>query len=132
MQALKARGEPLLSSFECTPAGIKEYFQPLHWKLTELLSPRYATFLPLLLCSSVDRHCFALHVIQRCIISAWQMMAATHFDLYYESPSSLPSGKSATSGPCEHVSPATARAYCTPQETCAAGASAIPAVCKAG
>ena len=43
MQALKARGEPLLSSFECTTAGIEEYFQPLHWKLTELLSPKYAT-----------------------------------------------------------------------------------------
>lgn len=40
VQALKARGEPLLSSFECTPAGIEEYFQPLHWKLTELLSPK--------------------------------------------------------------------------------------------
>ena len=43
MQALKARGEPLLSSFECTLAGIAEYFQPLHWRLTELLSPKYAT-----------------------------------------------------------------------------------------
>ena len=40
VQALKARGEPLLSSFECTPPGIQEYFQPLHWKLTELLSPK--------------------------------------------------------------------------------------------
>lgn len=40
VQALKARGEPLLSSFECTPAGITEYFEPLQWKLTELLSPK--------------------------------------------------------------------------------------------
>ena len=40
MQALKARGEPLLSSFETTPAGIQDYFQPLHWQLTELLSPK--------------------------------------------------------------------------------------------
>ncbi|CAL5223896.1 g6492 [Coccomyxa viridis] len=43
VEALKARGEPLLSSFECTPPGIQEYFQPLHWKLTELLSPKDMT-----------------------------------------------------------------------------------------
>ena len=39
-QALKARGEPMLSSFETTPAGISAYFEPLQWQLTELLSPK--------------------------------------------------------------------------------------------
>ena len=39
-QALKARGEPLLSGFETTPEGINARFAPLHWQLTELLSPK--------------------------------------------------------------------------------------------
>ena len=39
-QALKARGEPMLSSFETTPAGISAYFEPFKWQLTELLSPK--------------------------------------------------------------------------------------------
>ena len=30
----------MLSSFETTPAGISAYFEPLHWQLTELLSPK--------------------------------------------------------------------------------------------
>ena len=40
MQALAARGEPLLSSFETTPAGISDYFKPLDWQLVELLNPK--------------------------------------------------------------------------------------------
>ena len=40
MQALAARGEPLLSSWEATPAGIRDYFTPLDWQLVELLNPR--------------------------------------------------------------------------------------------
>ena len=41
MQALKARGEPLLSGFETTSEGITACFAPLRWQLTELLSPKY-------------------------------------------------------------------------------------------
>lgn len=39
MQALKARGEPLLSGFECTPEAVSDYFKPHGWQLLELLSP---------------------------------------------------------------------------------------------
>ncbi|CAK0732255.1 hypothetical protein CVIRNUC_000105 [Coccomyxa viridis] len=38
--ALAARGEPLLSSWETTPAGISDYFKPLDWQLVELLNPK--------------------------------------------------------------------------------------------
>ncbi len=40
VQALKARGEPLLSGFETTQEGINAQFAPLQWQLTELLSPK--------------------------------------------------------------------------------------------
>ena len=40
VQALAARGEPLLSSWETTPAGISDYFKPLDWQLVELLNPK--------------------------------------------------------------------------------------------
>ena len=40
MQALAARGEPLLSSWETTPEGISGYFKPLDWQLVELLNPK--------------------------------------------------------------------------------------------
>lgn len=40
MQALKSRGEPLLSGFEAISDGITAYFAPLRWQLTELLSPK--------------------------------------------------------------------------------------------
>lgn len=42
MQAMKARGEPLLTGFECTPAGMAAAFQPMGWELTELLGPKCA------------------------------------------------------------------------------------------
>ena len=42
MQAMKARGEPLLTGFECTPAGMAAAFQPKGWELTELLGPKCA------------------------------------------------------------------------------------------
>lgn len=45
LQALKARGEPLLSGFETTPEAVSAYFRPNGWQLLELLGPKCATFL---------------------------------------------------------------------------------------
>lgn len=42
MKALKARGEPLLSGWECTPEAVSTYFKPHGWQLLELLSPKCA------------------------------------------------------------------------------------------
>lgn len=42
LQAMKARGEPLLTGFDCTTAGMAAAFKPMGWGLTELLSPKYA------------------------------------------------------------------------------------------
>ena len=44
LQALKARGEPLLSGFECTPEGMAAHFKPHSWRVLELLSPRLGPF----------------------------------------------------------------------------------------
>ncbi|CAL8463656.1 g3190 [Coccomyxa elongata] len=39
-EALKARGEPLLSGFETTPEAVSTYFRPHGWQLLELLGPK--------------------------------------------------------------------------------------------
>lgn len=44
VQALEARGEPLLSSFETTTEGVSRYFKPHGWQLLELLGPQCATY----------------------------------------------------------------------------------------
>ena len=50
VKALKARGEPLLSGWECTPEAISTYFKPHGWQLLELLSPKCAFFPDKALC----------------------------------------------------------------------------------
>ena len=40
MQALAARGEPLLSGFETAPADFAAYWRPHGWAVTELLDGR--------------------------------------------------------------------------------------------
>ena len=42
MQALAARGEPLLSGFETAPADFAAYWRPHGWAVTELLDGRCA------------------------------------------------------------------------------------------
>jgi hypothetical protein len=39
-QALAARGEPLMSGFNCSAEGMAAYFGPQGWQLTELLGPK--------------------------------------------------------------------------------------------
>ena len=43
LQALAARGEPLLSGFETAPADFAAYWRPHGWAVTELLDGRYDT-----------------------------------------------------------------------------------------
>lgn len=40
LQALAARGEPLLSGFETAPADFAAYWRPHGWAVTELLDGR--------------------------------------------------------------------------------------------